>query len=103
MENLILVWFYWTSLRKIKKIGATMTVCNIIHMHHLSCDLLLLVEFVKYLPTRSGKRTLQNRDLVLLKISARISVSTRIVTRKVSLSFQTEKSQNLKPVTKNCV
>ena len=47
-----------------------MTVCNILHMYHLSCDLSLLVEFVKYLPTSSGKRTLQNRDLVLLKISA---------------------------------
>ena len=68
----------------------------ILHMHHLFCGLSLLVEFVKYLPTSSGKRTLQNRDLVLLKISAWISVSTRIVSRKVSFSVQTKKSQNLK-------
>ena len=32
-----------------------------------------------------------------------ISVSTRIVSRKVSFSVQTKKSQNLKPVTNNCL
>ena len=41
-----------------------------LHMHHSSCDLSLLVEFVKYLAISSGKRTLQNRGLALLKISA---------------------------------
>ena len=74
-----------------------------LHMHHSSCDLSLLVEFVKYLPISSGKRTLQNRGLALLKISAWISVSAQIVSRKVSFSVQTKKSQNLKPVTNNCV
>ena len=96
MENLTLVWFYWTSLRKVKKNGATMIVCNILHMPHLSWDLSLLVEFVRYLPISSGKRTLQNRDLVLLKISAWISVLTRTVSRKVSLSFQKKKVAKFK-------
>ena len=97
------MWNYWILQVLLSHIIRSSSSLLILHMQHLSCDLPLLVEFVKYLLTSSRKRTLQNRAMILLKIPAWIYVSTRIVSRKVSFSVQTKKSQNLKPVTNNCV
>ena len=84
-----LIWNHWILQVLLSHIIRSSSSSLILQMHHLFCDLALLVEFVKYLPTSSGKRTLQNRGLVLLKISAWISVSARIVSRKLSFSVQT--------------